>query len=92
MDTRQLTGKAQTVLGAIEGRDLGVTLPHEHLVFDGEAIFTEPSAATDRGLAHMPVSWENLSWLRYHPYENLDNVQLLDEQEAIDEAMLFKKA
>ena len=35
---------------------------------------------------------ENLGWLRYHSFENLDNLRLLDEREAIDEALLFKMA
>jgi len=87
-----LAGKAQTVLGIIEGEELGVTLPHEHLIFDGKAMFSEPSGASERGLAYQPVSMEILSWLRYHPYENIDNMRLFDEQEAIAEAMLFKQA
>jgi len=88
----ELAGKAQTVLGVIEGKDLGITLTHEHLLIDGKLIFTEPSGASERGLAYEKVGWSNLSWLRYHPYENLDNMRLLDEQEAIDEAMLYKRA
>jgi len=92
MAISKLAGKVQTVLGVIEGEDLGITLPHEHLFIDGKSIFTEPQSASERALAHEPVDWHNLSWLRYHPYENLDNMQLLDEQEAIDEALLFKKA
>ncbi len=84
MSAAELVGKAQTVLGRIEGRDLGITLPHEHLLLDGRTIFTEPSGASEKGLARQPVDWGNLSWLRYHPYENLDNVCLLDEQEAIE--------
>lgn len=92
MALTELVGKAQTVLGIIEGKDLGVTLPHEHLFFDGKPSFSEPSEASDKGLAYEPVGLRNLSWLRYHSFENLDNLQLLDEQEAIDEAMFFKKA
>ena len=92
MPISKFAGKAQTVLGLVEGKDLGVTLTHEHLVKDRKAGYPEPSEATDRGLACQPVSMGNLSWLRYHPFENLDNVRLLDEQEAIDEVMLFKKA
>ena len=88
----ELAGKAQTVLGVIEGKDLGITLTHEHLLIDGKLIFTEPSGASERGLAYEKVSWSNLSWLRYHPYENLDNMRLLDEQEAINEALLYKQA
>ncbi|MBA7600906.1 hypothetical protein ES703_07969 [subsurface metagenome] len=84
-------GKAQTVLGWIDGNDLGVTLPHEHLICDARFNFSEPEEASEKALAYKPVSMEISSWLRYHPSENLDNCQQCDEQEAIDEAMLFKE-
>jgi len=93
MSISKFAEKAQTVLGLIEGKELGVTLPHEHLFMEhAKANFIEPSGASDRALAYKPVSLEILSWLHYHPGENVDNMRLLDEQEAIDEAMLFKKA
>ncbi|MBM3143247.1 MAG: phosphotriesterase-related protein, partial [Chloroflexi bacterium] len=92
MAISKIAGKVQTVLGVIESQNLGLTLTHEHLFIDGKCIFTEPEGASERALAYEPVDWHNLSWLRYHPYENLDNMRLLDEQDAIDEAMLFKKA
>ena len=87
-----LVGKAQTVLGAIDVANLGITLPHEHLILDGKTIVTEPDGASERGLANNPVSLETLSWLRYNPYASVDNMQLLDEQVAISEAMLYKQA
>ncbi|MCK9357669.1 MAG: aryldialkylphosphatase [Dehalococcoidia bacterium] len=83
---------AQTVLGTVPGAQLGFTLPHEHLVFDGTSIFAPPAAASDRGMAYEPVGWATLSWLRYHPYENLDNVRMLDEGEAAQELALFRQA
>ncbi len=83
---------AQTVLGSVPGEQLGFTLPHEHLVFDGTSIFAPPAAASDRGMAFQPVGWDTLSWLRYHPYENLDNVRMLDEGEASQELALFRQA
>jgi len=92
MAKSELAGKVQTVLGVIESRDLGITLPHEHLLIDGRVSFIEPDGASDRALAHKPVSLEILSWLRYHPFENQDNCCLLDEQDAIDETMLYKQA
>ena len=92
MDKSALAGKAQTVLGVIEGKDLGITLTHEHLFIDGKTIFTEPSSASERALAYEEIGWNNLSWLRYHPYENLDNLRLLDEPEAIAEALLYQRA
>ena len=87
-----MTTKAQTVLGTVDGAALGFTLPHEHLVFDGSSIFSEPAAASDKHMAHSPVGWKTLSWLRYHPYENLDNVRMFDENEATSELLLFLKA
>lgn len=92
MTKSECSGKIQTVLGFIDGESLGVTLTHEHLLFDGEGVFAKPRAASEKELAYQKVSISNLSWLRYHPYENLDNVLFFSEQEAIDEAMLYKKA
>ncbi len=87
-----MRGMAQTVLGPVDADSLGFTLPHEHLVFDGSSIFAEPAAATDRRMAHSPLGWDSLSWLRYHPYESLDSVNMLDEAEATGELSLYRAA
>ena len=92
MTEANLKGKVQTVLGPIEPEAMGITLPHEHLLTDLTPVFTPPDTASDRGRAYEKVGMSNLSWLRYHPYQNIDNVQLLDETEAIAEALLFKSA
>jgi phosphotriesterase-related protein len=88
-----LTGKVQTVLGAVEPTCLGITLPHEHLLIDqtlGGVYFVEPESLSERALAHQPVTMENLSWVRYHTKDSLDN-QILDNVDmAIKEALLFK--
>ncbi|HUT57450.1 MAG TPA: aryldialkylphosphatase [Phycisphaerae bacterium] len=86
-------GKVQTVLGLIEPEDVGVTLMHEPLFADGTVsgyYFKEPDAASDRILAHQPVSVENLWFVRYRMKDNLDNLMLLDEDTAVKEAMLYK--
>jgi phosphotriesterase-related protein len=87
-----LSGKAQTVLGAIDTDRLGVTLPHEHLLIDFEVMFKEPPAASDKGLAHQPVTLANVGWVRQNFNANLDNLRLLDEQTAQDEITLFQRA
>ncbi|MGH7415540.1 MAG: phosphotriesterase family protein [Candidatus Rokuibacteriota bacterium] len=87
-----LSGQAQTVLGPIAGQAMGITLPHEHLLIDFEVMFKEPANAGERGLARQPVSLANLGWIRQHFSSNLDNLQLLDETVARDEALLFKHA
>jgi phosphotriesterase-related protein len=87
-----LSGKAQTVLGAIDTDRLGVTLPHEHLFIDFEVMFKEPPAASDKGLAHQPVTLANVGWVRQNFNANVDNLRLLDEQTAQDEITLFQRA
>jgi len=87
-----LSGQAQTVLGPIAGEAMGITLPHEHLLIDFEVMFREPANSAERGLARQPVSLANLGWVRHHFSSNLDNLQLLDERVARDEALLFKHA
>jgi len=91
MSVSQMSGKAQTVLGPINGEDLGVTQPHEHLIIDAvQAIFSQPD---DEGkkLAFQPMTTELVPWVRQHRNENMDNCQLLDVEEAIKEALLYKE-
>ena len=92
MKQTELTGKAQTVLGIIDADSLGVTLPHEHLVMDLSVCFVEPTEATEKRLAHQPVTLENLYWVKRHLLGHLDDLQMLDEQVAIKEALLYKWA
>jgi phosphotriesterase-related protein len=87
-----LSGKALTVLGAVEAEAMGVTLPHEHLLIDFAVMFREPAAASDKGLAYQPVSLANVGWVRQNFNANLDNLRLLDEQTAQDEITLFRRA
>jgi phosphotriesterase-related protein len=89
---RLQAGQVQTVLGPIARDAIGITLPHEHLLIDFAVMFAEPAAAADRGRAREPVSLANLGWVRQHFNANLDNLQLLDEQVAQDEILLFKQA
>jgi phosphotriesterase-related protein len=86
------SGQAQTVLGPIAAEAMGITLPHEHLLIDFEVMFQEPSGGSERALSRQPVSLANLGWIRQHFSSNLDNLQLLDEKVARDEALLFKHA
>jgi phosphotriesterase-related protein len=87
----QLSGKVQTVLGLVAPDDLGITLPHEHFVLDARVYYQEPELAIDKALARQPISLENLNWVRHHQTNSIDNLILDDEQEAIEEVMLFKQ-
>src|SRR5256886_16171403 len=87
-----LSGQVQTVLGSIGAEEIGVTLPHEHLLIDFEVMFVEPTAPRDKERSREPVSLANLGWVRQHFNANLDNLRLTDEQVAADEILLFKHA
>ena len=86
------SGQVQTVLGPIGAEEIGVTLPHEHLLIDFTVMFAEPVAASDKGRAWEPVSLANLGWVRQNFNANLDNLRLTDERVAQDELLLFKNA
>lgn len=88
---QKMTGKVQTVLGAIRPGNLGVTLPHEHLLIDMAVWFFAAEDPEGKKLAYEPVAIEHLGWLWHNPFNNMDNLQLLDEALAIEEVMLFKK-
>jgi phosphotriesterase-related protein len=92
MSIPQLQGKIQTVLGIIDPEHLGITLPHEHIVSDGSAWFVEPEEATEKAMARAKVSFDTLWWVRYHWFQNMDDMLMLDEWEAIEELLHFKKA
>ena len=84
-------GKIQTVLGLIDPKDLGLTMTHEHLLIDFSVMFNPTPDVTTQRMAHAPVSMENLGWIRQYCYSNLDNLLVLDEDTAIEEAMLYQR-
>ncbi|MFC1984746.1 phosphotriesterase [Chloroflexota bacterium] len=85
-----ITGKVQTVLGIIDADSLGITLTHEHLLTDQICWLALPPEASGKGPAHEPISLENLSWIRLHPSDHVDNIRLTDEKLAVKEALLYK--
>ncbi len=88
----KLVGKVQTVLGAISPEEMGLTLAHEHCLIDISCLFNEPKEDRKKKLADEPVSFNNVGYIRYHVLENLDNLRLLDEEQAINELIPFKRA
>lgn len=92
MNQRDVTGKVQTVLGAVDGECLGITSTHEHIIWDMSTYFVEPEAASDRVLARQPVTMENLYLIRPRPHINIDNMIQTDEKLAINELMDFRLA
>ena len=87
----ELQGNAQTVLGPISVDELGITLCHEHCLFDGTCDFVEPKEKAARKIANEPLSFKNVSYIRYGRF-NRDDMQLTDENQAINELLPFKQA
>lgn len=86
------SGKIQTVLGLIDENQLGTTLPHEHLFIELGLWFKEPSQSTRKLMSEekIRIDHPDISWFKYHPYSNKDNLRLLNEKEAVYELMRFK--
>jgi phosphotriesterase-related protein len=95
MNKSELRGKVQTVLGLIQPEELGITHTHEHILCDVTAwlktTFGEPEDKFEREMIQHPVTMDILWWLRYNPFQNWDDCQLLDEQTAIDELIKFQR-
>ncbi|ESS03243.1 MAG: putative metal-dependent hydrolase [uncultured archaeon A07HR67] len=84
-----------TVTGEQSANDLGVTLPHEHLIIDASIWVPDGPELTaiQRRKLEESVSMENLWWLaaygRQPKWNSLDNRRLDDVETAKREAMRF---
>ena len=64
-------GKVLTVLGPIEPERLGVTVTHEHILFDwGLTYWTEPQTDEERVLADAPIRLDNRGILQEEPFSD----------------------
>lgn len=86
------SGNVMTVRGPIAARDMGVTLPHEHILNDCRCWWNKPAEPERQHLATEPVHLGIIGELRMDPFVNLDNCALDDEPLAIAELMGFGKA
>lgn len=92
MSSSSISGKVQTVLGPVEPSDLGPTTTHEHLFIDFRFMFQEPVQASLQHRAHEQITLENRGWIAYNHYSNINNLWVVEEEVAADEARLFKRA
>ena len=91
MQNPNLAGKVQTVLGVIDGSELGITLPHEHLILNASDNFVEPKDPRAKAVINQPVTLENIGWLRYNPRICKDVLSMLDEEKIIKELLIYKE-
>jgi phosphotriesterase-related protein len=90
--TSRLAGKVQTVLGAVDPTELGVTVTHEHLLIDFRVVFLPPKDPKDEPLTREAITLRNLGWVRYNWASSLENLRYEDQSLAIREATHYARA
>jgi phosphotriesterase-related protein len=80
-----------TVLGPLAPGNLGVVLPHEHLVVDTTCYWEPPADPAERALAESPVEMSKLGLLRRNLFALRDNLVLTDVELAVEEATAFRE-
>ena len=83
---------ARTVCGEVSPDDLGITLPHEHLLTDGSSSAIEPIDPYLREVAERPVDCNIVGDLLRDPMISADSLRLTDANVAIEELEYFKVA
>jgi len=86
-------GTIVTVEGRIDPMELGVTLPHEHILIDNvENGYELPDMAVEKEIAERDVRMEDLWWIRENPYSHKDNLRLGSVEDAVEELSHFRRA
>src|SRR5262245_26897993 len=85
-----MSGRVQTVLGPLDPARLGVTLTHEHVLFERRPKLPppEPEAVSARALAEAMVEMRHLGLLRRQPSAIHDNWQVADVELAAREVLV----
>jgi phosphotriesterase-related protein len=84
--------KIITVKGEIREDNLGITLPHEHLLVDLRAEWKgEPEEIREKDIISQPVNINNRGEVVYKAFDFLDNLYHVDVDNAIEEANIFKQ-
>lgn len=90
MSNNDQTGNIQTVTGIIKPLALGKTSTHEHIFIDFSCMFTKPAEASEQFKANQPLQMDNLGWIKYDPFRNIDNLELNNESVAVNEILKYK--
>lgn len=85
--------KIQTVCGPIDPEALGITLMHEHLLWDITNWWRgEPQEMSQKKYVYEPVTLQNRGWITWHLQKNKDNMIQNDIEVAIEEVNLYQRA
>jgi phosphotriesterase-related protein len=78
-----------TVTGPVPADELGVVLPHEHLISDVTAYYAPSADPVERAVGDGPVTMSTLGRLRRNLFAIRDNLLLADVDVAVEEAVAF---
>jgi phosphotriesterase-related protein len=81
--------EVMTVLGPVPSTDLGITLPHEHLLLDLSILWSEPLDPARAVLVDAPIEPANRALLLSDPYHCRTNMTLDDVDLAVAEVARF---
>jgi len=87
-----MTKYAMTTKGPVAADELGIVLPHEHLLFDLTGFLTAPRDERERELADAPLTLENAGDLRRSPLASRENLRMQDAEVAARELGYFRDA
>jgi phosphotriesterase-related protein len=82
---------AITTAGPVAAGDLGIVLPHEHILFDLSAYLTVPLDDHERALVGAPLTLDNAGHIRRSPLVSRENLVLHDEEVAARELGYFRE-
>lgn len=80
-----------TVLGDINSADLGITLPHEHLLIDLRSLVNKPDP-NDYPEFYEKLKIDNLFRVKADPYALEDNALINETEIAVEEMLFYKQA
>jgi phosphotriesterase-related protein len=80
----------QTVRGELDGSEMGVTLPHEHVFIDLSAVLSQPVDPTLGWLVDAKVSMNIIGHLLHHATSCRDNLIIDDPDLAVKELEMYK--
>jgi phosphotriesterase-related protein len=83
---------AITTNGPVAAEELGIVLPHEHLIFDLTGFLTAPLDEHERELVDAPLTLQNSAHLRRSPLVSRANLLMQDEDVAVRELGYFRDA
>lgn len=87
-----MSKKIYTVCGAINQNELGITLPHEHILVDLRSSWKGPGEElSTRELFQRPIKLSIRGKVIYNAFNFIDNMYHLDINDAISELNEFKK-